>query len=176
MRELHGWHGRDGGDDGDSQPDEPHKRAREVPPPRYEVVHDAAARRAYALEYRELSEAKDAAYRGRHARPPEAQNAGDRLHHVDRADQSAPRIADRDVDSHREAERNRKPERSWLPSDKASQFIVSVDSLFTAVNAAYHIVPGKMDVIAAAAVGVVVSGIAWANERWKDKHGHRPED
>jgi hypothetical protein len=51
-----------------------------------------------------------------------------------------------------------------------------VDTLFTVINASYHIIPGKVDGIAAAALGVVFAGVASANKRWKDKHhGDRPE-
>jgi hypothetical protein len=53
--------------------------------------------------------------------------------------------------------------------------VASIDVLFTAVNASYHVVPGKIDGIAAAALGVVVAGVAWANKRWKEKHADRPE-
>jgi hypothetical protein len=70
----------------------------------------------------------------------------------------------------------RKRERSWLPSNETSQVVVSVDALFSVINASYHVIPGKVDGIAAAALGVVVAGVAWANKQWKDKHhGDRPE-
>jgi hypothetical protein len=72
------------------------------------------------------------------------------------------------------AGRSRRPPSSWLPSNDATQVAVSLDALFTIVNASYHVVPGKIDGIAAA-LGVVVAGVAWANKRWKEKHADRPE-
>jgi hypothetical protein len=170
MRELHGRHARDRDDQG---ADAPRRHARDAHQPRHEAVHDAAARTAYALEYRQRVEAECAAYNGRHTRPQDA-----RVGHspADSTDKPASRIAGRDISGHEEAARRRKPERSWLPSNETSAVAVSLDALFTVVNASYHIIPGKVDGIAAATLGVVVAGVAWANKRWKDKHhADRPE-
>jgi hypothetical protein len=90
-------------------------------------------------------------------------------------DKPAERIASRDLSEGKEEARRQKPERSWLPSNETSQVVVALDGLFTTVNASCHILPGKVDGIAAAALGVVVAGVAWANKRWKDKYGDRPE-
>jgi hypothetical protein len=170
MRELHDRHAGDGPDAG---VDAPARHARDAHQPRREEPFDAAARLAYTLEYRQRVDAVYAAYDAKHARPREAHVAD----HVPAAsaDKPASRIADRELPEHKEAAWKRKPERSWLPSTEASQVAVSVDALFSVINASYHVIPGKIEGIAAAALGVVVAGVAWANKRWKDKHGDRPE-
>lgn len=169
MRELHDRHARDGTH---AAADVPRESVRDSHQVRREEPFDAAARVAYALEYQRRVDAVYAAYEAKHAKPQDAQ-----LEHVpaDGADKPASRIAGRDLPEDKEAAWKRKPERSWLPSSETSQVAVSLDALFSVINASYHIIPGKIDGIAAASLGVVVAGVAWANKRWKDKHGDRPE-
>jgi hypothetical protein len=116
MRELHGRHARDGHDSGVDAPAAHDRDA--VRHPRYEPVPDAATRTARALEYRQRVDAKYAADRARLAGPRDggAGQAPD-----GRTDRPASRIADRNFPEHEQQARKRKPERSWLPSNEASQ-------------------------------------------------------
>jgi hypothetical protein len=169
MREVEGRHTRHGGDVG---PDAFPRHARDGRQPRPEVVHDSAARRTSSLEYQRRVEAEFAAYHGRHAKSPDTS--------VDRvpapsADRPAGRIAERELPRDERAEKRGKPQRSWLPSNEATQVAVSVDALFSAVNNSYQVIPGKIEGIAAAGLVVVAAGIAWANKRWKDNHGDRSQ-
>ena len=169
MRELDDRYARDGTG---TAADAPGRHVRDSHQPRREEAFDAAARLACALEYRQRVDAVYAAYEAKHAKPQDARPD----HALDvNADRPAARIADRELPEHKEGAWKRKQERSWLPSNEISQVAVSVDALFSVVNASYHVIPGKIEGIAAAALGVVVAGVAWANKRWKDKHGDRPE-
>jgi hypothetical protein len=70
MRDLGDEHSPDGDDSGADAVPEHGDDARQ---PRYEVVNDAAARKARALEYRQQVEARYAAYDAGNARPQDAQ-------------------------------------------------------------------------------------------------------
>jgi hypothetical protein len=74
MRELGGQDAPDGGDNGADGVPGPADDARQ---PRYEVVRDAAAREASALEYRQRVAARDAAYEAGDARAQDAQASQD---------------------------------------------------------------------------------------------------
>jgi hypothetical protein len=198
MRELHGYHGehrrhaRDAAAPADTHGRHARDRAHEAPKhashdaPKFKILRDPEARKAEHLKYQQKVEAAEAEYAARHAKPKpgDQSRAPERLKPQEAIPEHAPpesrdkpssRIASRDLPEHKEAAWKGKKERSWLPSNETSQVVVSADALFTAINASYHIVPGKVDGIAAAALGLVVAGVAWANKRWKDKHGDRPE-
>jgi hypothetical protein len=193
MRELHGWHGDHGRYARDAPADKPAARVHDSPRHakdalKLRMLLDPEARKAARLAYEEKVKAAEAEYAARHAKPEASDQAraSDRLKPQEpkpeqalpgARDKPASRIADRDLPLRKEAEWRQKHERSWLPSNETSQVVVSIDALFTAINSSYHIVPGKVDGIAAAALGVVVAAVAWANKRWKDehKHGDRPE-
>jgi hypothetical protein len=69
-----------------------------------------------------------------------------------------------------------RPERSRLPSNETTQFVVSIGSLVSVIADTCNLVPGKVDAIAAGALAAVVSGVAWGNKRWKDKYGDQSKD
>jgi hypothetical protein len=175
MRELHGYHGEHRRHAHDAAADTAVARAHDRP--KLQVLTDPEVRKAKNLQYRQQVEAGEAEYAAKHAKLQEAkpQEAKAERKPLESKDRAADRIASRDLPEHKEVARKRKPERSWLPSNETSQVVASVDALFSVVNASYHIIPGRVDGIAAAALGVVVAGVAWANKRWKDKHGDRPE-
>jgi hypothetical protein len=171
MRELHGWHGDRHRHASDTAADA--HAAGALDALKRKMQTDPEARKAEFFRYQKVVQEYEAKHAAEQLKPKEAQPE-----HAppETRDKPASRIASRDLPEHKEAASKRKQERSWLPSNETSQVAVSLDALFTAVNASYHIVPGKVDGIAAAAVGVVVAGVAWANKRWKDKHhGDRPE-
>ena len=174
MRELHDSHG-----DRRQAADAPAARVHDSPKHeahdslKLRMMLDPAARKAEFFRYQRIVQEYEAKHAAGQLKAAEAQPEHSP---PETRDKPASRIASRDLPEHKEAAWKRKQERSWLPSNETSQIAVSLDALFTAVNASYHIVPGKVDGIAAAVVGVVVAGVAWANKRWKDKHhGDRPE-
>jgi hypothetical protein len=178
MREVHGWHeakhdplrhARDAGADAPGK----HARDHAQDPRKLELLRDPAARKAEFLRYQKIVQTYEAKHAAAQLKPREAKPEAAP---PESRDKPASRIASRDLPEQKEAAWKRKRERSWLPSNETSGLVVSVDTLFTAVNASYHIVPGKIEGIAAAALGVVVAGVAWANKRWEDKHhGDRPK-
>jgi hypothetical protein len=190
MRELHGYQGEHRRHAHDATADAPAARAHDGPKHaahdslKLRILLDPEYRKAVRLEHQQKVEAE---YAGRHVKPKDGGQgrAAEQLKPQEPKpehsppeprDKPASRIASRDLPESKEVERKRKPERSWLPSNEISQVAVSLDALFTTINASYHVMPGKVDGIFAAALGVAVAGVAWANKRWKDKHhGDRPE-
>ena len=75
-----------------------------------------------------------------------------------------------------QAAKKEKPERSWLPRADMVKAISDIGMLATAIAVALGDASAKWDAVAAGAVAAVVSNVAWANRRWKEKHGDRPED
>lgn len=174
MRELHDWHEADR---------HPHRHARDAPtdvhakhaadPPRFRVLSGPEERKAEFFKYQKIVQGYEAKHAAGRLGPQEAKPE---TAPPETRDKAASRIASRDLPESKEVARKQKPERSWLPSNEIGQVAVSLDALFTTVNASYHVIPGKVDGIFAAALGAVVAGVAWANKRWKDKHhGDRPE-
>ena len=187
VREIDGYHGehRRHARDAHASPDAPAGRpsdARRGPSgmTAYDLLKLSTAlgpegQKKHRDDYQQRVSAAYADYAARHAKPGAAEPEPGRMPPETR-DKPTNRIADRDLPESKEVARKRKPERSWLPSNEVSQVAVSLDALFTTINASYNIIPGKVDGIFAAALGVVVAGVAWANKRWKDKHhGDRPE-
>jgi hypothetical protein len=178
MRELHGWHEakrdphRHAHDAGADAPGK-HARDHAHDPRKLDMLRDSAARTAEFFRYQKAVQNYEAKHAAGHPKPQEA-----KPEHAppESRDKPASRIASRALPESKEVARKGKPERSWLPSNEIGQVAVSLDALFTTVNASYHVIPGKVDGIFAAALGVLVAGVAWANKRWKDKHhGDRPE-
>jgi hypothetical protein len=118
------------------------------------VLRDPEVQRAKSLEYRKKVEAAD---------PPRV------------PDLPADGIAKRLASEQQEKARQRKPERSWLPSNETAQFTASIGALASVVADVVNFMPAKVDAIAASALAAVVTGVAWGNKRWKDKHGDRSE-
>jgi hypothetical protein len=62
-----------------------------------------------------------------------------------------------------------------MPRADMVQAVSNIGMLATALAVALGDVPVKWDAVAASGVTAVVSNIAWANRRWKEKHGDRSE-
>ena len=174
MREFHSRHARDGADaraDAFRDPDASHQHASDAGHPRHEALHDAATRKAESQAYQRRVEV----YHARHAKPPSASEVQAERPPADLPDRPSSRIAARDMPEHKEAAGNRKRERPWLPSVEAGAIAVGVGNVYETVNAQYHFAPGRPDGIVVAVLGLLAAGAAWANKRWKDKNGDRPE-
>lgn len=184
MRELHGWHER-----GDHA-----RHARDVHAPAdgratraYDsskhAAHDALkrmmlsdpeARKAEVSRYRKLV---DAAYGPKHAagqvkpqeNQPEHAPPGARDRPADKIDQRTKELEGQQED-------RRTPERSRLPRNDTAQMVAGYGIAIAAVADAVNILPGKWDAVLTGFAGAAVATVAWANRRWKEKHGHRPED
>jgi hypothetical protein len=170
MRELHAWHGdrRHAPDAGAENSASPARDA-----PRHEVLRDPAARVARHLEYRSLVAEAEAAYTARHRRPGEA-----RAEHApaEARDGVADKIGKRWEPLEDQKQKRKTPERSRLPSNETAQLAAGVSIAVSSVADAVNVLPGRWDAVAVSVLGAVAAGIAWGNKRWKDKHGHRPED
>jgi len=183
MRELHSWHERGDharhGRDAPAPVDNAAARVHDSPKHaahdalKRKMASDPEARKAEVLRYRTLV---DAAYEPKHAAghlkpqekqpehaPPEAR------------DKPASKIAAREDRLESQQEERRKPQRSWMPRADMVQAVSNIGMLATALAVALGDVPVKWDAVAASGVTAVVSNIAWANRRWKEKHGDRSE-
>jgi hypothetical protein len=178
MRELHAWHG-DRRHAPDAAVDAPVTRGHDSP--KLEVLRDPAVRSAKHLEYRKIVEAAEAKYAAEQLKPKEA-----KPEHVspetrersieDRETKAAlAEVDERSTGLPAQAAKKRKPERSWLPSNETTQFAVSISALGSTVSDALNIMPGKWDAVVASALAAVVTGVAWGNKRWKDRHGDRSQ-
>lgn len=202
MRELHGWHER--GDhgrharDAHAPADRHAARAQDGPrhathdSPKLRMLLDPAARIAEQLRYRETVEG----YSPKHAadqRKPANRDGDQDMHRVRGADRprtggkendTAPEGRDepaskidgrtKELDGQRQDRRT--PERSRLPRHDTAQMVGGYAIAFAALADAVNILPGKWDAVLTGFVGAAVGTVAWANRRWKEKHGHRPED
>jgi hypothetical protein len=171
MRELHAWHGDRRRHSPDATADGHVTRAHD--PPNREVLRDLATRIAKHLEYRKVVEAAEARSPADQLKPKEA-----RLEQApaETRDKPAGKIAERRQPSEKQAEKQRRPERSRLPSDTTMQVTVGLTLFGSSLADAFKVSPGRWDAVAASFVGAVAAGVAWGNKRWKDKHGNRPED
>ena len=183
MRELHPWHGEHRRHAPDAAADTSRNRAGDSP--KHEVRRDPAVRVAKHLEYRKTVEAYEARHAAAQPRPqeqprsqevrPEPQEARPEHAPPESRDKPSGKIAERRIASESQEEKQRKPERSRLPSDSAMQVAVGVTVFASSVADAVNVLPGKWDAVAASFIGVLAAGVAWGNKRWKDKHGNRPE-
>jgi hypothetical protein len=186
MRELHGWHEAERHPHRharDAAADAPGKHARDHArsPRKFEILGDSAARIAESLRYQKIVreyEAKHAAgklkpreAKSEHA-PPEARERPS----VDRETKAA--LAEVDERTARlpdQATKKQKLERPWLPRADMVKTISDIGILATTFAVALGGASAKWDAVAAGAVTAVVSNVAWANRRWKEKHGDRSE-
>jgi hypothetical protein len=195
MRELHGWHADHGrhARDAHAPADNPVTRTRDSPKHaaqdalKLRMLLDPEARKAARLAYRQKVEAAEAGYAARHARPrpgdqarppgelkpgepePEHASAGAR-------DRPASEIAARRKPLDWQREERRRPERPRLPANETTQMAAGIGVTLSSVADALNVLPGRWDAVAASFPGAAVAGVAWGNKRWKDRHGHRPED
>jgi hypothetical protein len=155
MRELHARHG-----DRRATPDAATDSSAAHPPGfrhQIEVLRDPEVRMAKHLEYRKKVEEA-------YANPSES------------PDKPASKIAERREPAERQEEKQRKPERSRLPDDATAQFAGGIGIAVTSLAAVLHVMPAGWDAVATSFLGAAISGVAWGNKRWKDKHGDRPKD
>jgi hypothetical protein len=193
MRELHGYHGEHHRHTHDAATDAPATRAYDGPK---HAAHDSLkqwmlldpeARKAEHFKYRQQVEAAEAEYAARHAKP-KAENqarASEQLkpqdpkpEHVspETRDKPASRIDERTKALEGQREDRRTPERSRLPRSDTAQMVAGYGIALASLADAVNILPGKWDAVLTGFLGAVVATVAWANRRWKEKHGHRPED
>jgi hypothetical protein len=178
MRELHGWHG-DRRHAPDAAADAPVTRAHDAP--KYEVLRDPEVRKAEFFKYQKIVEAAEAKYAAEQLKPKESQPEHERPEIRERSTEdretkaALAEVDDRSTGLPAQAAKGRKPERSWLPSNETTQFAVSIGALGSTVSDALNIMPGKLDAVVASALAAVVTGVAWGNKRWKDRHGDRPQ-
>jgi hypothetical protein len=155
MRELHARHG-----DRRATPDAATDSSAAHPPGfrhQIEVLRDPEVRMAKHLEYRKKVE--DA-----YANPSETR------------DRPASKIAERRDRLESQEQERRRPERSRLPTNETANFALGIGVAASALSDALNVVPARWDAVAISFLGAAVSGVAWGNKRWKDKHGNRPED
>jgi len=172
MRELHAWHG-DRRHAPDATADTLASRGHDAP--RHAVLRDPAERIAKHLEYQKVVAAAETEYAARHRKLD-----GARPEHtpLEARDRPASKIAGRWDRPETQEQTQRKPERSRLPSNEATQAAAGASIFISSVIEAAGLLPGRWDAVAASFLGAVVAGVAWGNKRWKDRHGHghRPED
>ena len=168
MRELHAWHG-DRRHGPDAAVDAPAAPAHDAP--RLTVLRDPEVRKAESLKYQKKVEAADARY------------AAEQLKHHESKPEHAPpeatgmpasKIAERTEPPGNQARKQRRPERPRFPSNEITQFAAGIGVMLSSVADAFNVMPGKWDAVAASLLGAVVTGVAWGNKRWKDRHGDRP--
>lgn len=198
MRELHAaWHEHGGrhrrGHDAIVSADS--YLARVQDPPRHEahdslklrMLLDPEARKAERLKYQQKVEATESAYAAKHAKPgsgdqrpaaeqPRSQEAKPEHAPLETRDGPVSRIDERTKPLDGQHEDRRTPERSRLPKNETAQMLAGYGIAIASVADAVNIMPGRWDAVFAGFIGAAVATVAWANGRWKEQHGHRPED
>jgi hypothetical protein len=163
MRELHALHGDRRHHAPDAEADIPATCAHDSP--RHDALSYPAARVAEHLEYRKLVEAQ-VKYAAEHQS----------LDRPETRDMPASKIGRRRTPPENQEQKQRKPERSWLPSDATMHVAAGAGVFVSSVADAVNVLPGRWDAVVASFLGAVVAGVAWGNKRWKDRNGNRPED
>lgn len=151
------------------------------------MLRDPEARKAARLAYQQKVEAAEAGYAARHARPA----PGDRPRTPDQRgprepdpehappeprDKPAGKIADRGKPSGRQREEGRTPERPRLPKTDTVDMLARNGLAVASVAVAFNLLPDSWEKVAASVAAAVIGNVAWANRRWKERHGNRPED
>lgn len=183
MRELHGSHEGRHRHAHDEVVDAPGKHAGDHArnQRKLEILSDPAARIAESLRLRKSVQEYEAKHASGHLKP---QKAKPEHAHPETRERSSPdreiKAALAEVDNRTarlpdQAAKKRKPEHPWLPRADLAKAISDVGTFATAVTAALGGVPAKWDVVAVSGATAVVSNIALANRRWKEKHGDRSE-
>jgi hypothetical protein len=194
MRELHGYHGehRRHARDQHVPADNAATRAHDSPKRaaqdalKLKMISSPEARKEARFDYEQKVKAVQAEYAARHAKPKPGDEARlleqlnsqePRPEHAppETRDKPANRIARRSLSEPKEAAGQAKRERSWLPRADAVKGISDIGMVATAFAVAFGDASARWDAVAAAGVSAVVSNIAWANRRRKEKHGDRSE-
>jgi len=179
MRELHGWHGDRHRDARDAIADAPGRHARDAPKHaghdslKLRMLLDPEARTAEHLRHRKAVEAYEARHATGHPGPQEAKQ--EQVPPESR-DTLTSRLAKKWDSPESQQEERRRPERSWLPRADMVKAVSDSGILVTTIAVALGVASARWDAVAVGAATAVVSNVAWANRRWKEKHGHRPED
>lgn len=195
MRELLGYHGEHRRHAGDAHAlaDNPATRAHDSSKHaaqdarKLRMLLDPEARKAARLAYQQKVEATEAEYAARHARPKpgEQSQAAERLRPkesepdrtpLETRDVPASKIAGRWERPAEQEPKQRKPERSRLPKNDTAQLVAGYGVAIASLADAADLLPDRWDKVAASFVAAAVATVVWANRRWKDKHGHRPDD
>jgi hypothetical protein len=199
MRELHGYHGEhrrhahNAAAPADTHGKHARDRANDAPKhashdaPKFKILRDPEARKAEHLKYQQKVEAAEAEYAAKHAKPKpgDQSRAPEQLKPQERGPEHTPpeardkptsRLAEKWDSPESQREERRRPERSRLPANEATQMVAGIGVAISSVADALNVLPGRWDAVAASFLGALVAGVAWGNKRWKDKHGNRPED
>jgi hypothetical protein len=183
MRELHGWHeaNRDPRRHAhDAAADAPGKHAAHDSP-KFKVLLDPAVRTAEHLRHRKTVDAYQAKHAAGQPKPQESKPEHAPPESRERANEDreiSAALAEVDERTTRlpvQAAKKEKPERSWLPRADMVKAVSDIGMLVTTIAVALGDASAKWDAVAAGAVTAVVSNVAWANRRWKEKHGDRSE-
>ena len=199
MRELHGYHGEhrrhahDATAPADTHGKHARDRAQDAPKhaphdsPKFKILPNAESRKAEYFKYQQKVDAAEAEYAAKHAKPkpgdqprtPEQRKPQEpKPEHAppETRDKPTSKIDERTKALEGQREDRRTPERSRLPKNDTAAMVAGYGIAFASVADAVNILPGKWDAVLAGFVGAAVATVAWANRRWKEKHGHRPED
>jgi hypothetical protein len=194
MRELHGHHGehRRHGRDAPALTD-PAVRAHDGPKHaaqdavKLSMLTDPTLRMAERLRYARKVEARNAEYAARHAKSQDGDQARaperprpqePRPEHVspESPDKPAGKIDARTKSPEHQEQKQGKPERSRLPKADTVQMVSGNIFAIATGAVALGLLPDSWEKVAAGIATAVIGNITWANRRWKDKHGNRPED
>ena len=170
MRELHGWHGDRHRHARDAAADVHAKHAADSP--RLQVLWDPELRKAEFAKYQKTVQEYEAKHAARQLKPQEEKPEHASL---ETRDEPTSRIAKRREPAEYQELKQVRPQRSWVPRADVVQAISNIGMLATSIAVALNDVPGKWDAVAASGVAAVVANVAWANRRWKEKHGDRSE-
>ena len=144
MRELDAWHGDRRHHAPDTAADTPATRAHDSP--KHEILRDPAVRIAKHLEYRKIAEAAQAEHAAGQLKPAET-----RPEHEppETRDKPASKIAERREPPENQEQKQRRPERPWLPSNETTQVAAGVGIFVSSIAEAVNILPGRWDAVAA---------------------------
>jgi hypothetical protein len=192
MRELHGRHEADRhphrhAHDAFAATDAPAARPHDGPKHaahdslKLKMLLDPEARKAEFLKYQKAVRAYEARHAAGQGKPQEAKPdhiPPETREHAAKDRETRAALAEVDARSARlpvQAAKKEKPERSWLPRDDMVKAVTDTGMFATAIAAALGVVSAKWDVVAVSAATAIVSNVALANRRWKEKHGDRSE-
>lgn len=185
MREWHAPHGRDGSDHDLEVPVMPtrgHSRS-------HEPIRDSEMQIREVLDYRRRVDAAYAA--DAQERTEQRESVALRERTRDRVATEKPlerpasdpetsaalaKVDERSVALPGQTAKKAKPEHSRLPSNKTTSLVVGIGMTLSAGADFLNVMPGKSEELVTAFLGTVIAGVAWGNQRWKEKHGDRSED
>jgi hypothetical protein len=150
--------------------------------PKFKMLLDPEARKAEHLRHRKTVQEYEARHAAGQPKPQETKPEHaphEAREHASNDRETRDSLAEVDERTTRlpvQSAKKEKPERSWLPRADMVRAVSDIGMLATSFAVAFGVASVKWDAVAASAVTAVVSNVAWANRRWKEKHGDRPED